>query len=360
MADAAARPEEARRVEARGVQQHPRAEGEERGRAVGLLPDDAGHRQRRVADRERVVDREAEPGEERLLDHDAAAGEQRVERARGRRCRAGRTGDSRRPPPSARREASRRARGSAPFRPAPAPGPRSPRGGRGPAPGPRPPGSSGRAERSSTSPPRSARASRPSERSRVAATLRTATSAPTPARCRRGSRRSAARRRASPARPGPRPAARGRAGGVPRRRLAAHAAARSADDAAVPQLHDPLRVGRERRVVGHQDRAWCRGGGGGRRAARRSGSRWRSRGCRWARRPGGARAVRDRAREGDALLLAARQLRRVVADARLEADLLEEGAGPPRPRSAAPASSSGMATFSRAVSVGIRWNDWKT
>ena len=31
-----------------------------------------------------------------------------------------------------------------------------------------------------------------------------------------------------------------------------------------------------------------------------------------------------------------------------------------RQRSAAPASSSGMATFSSAVMVGIRWKDWKT
>ncbi len=80
---AAAEPDEPRRVEARGVQEHARPEREEGRRAIGLLPDHAGHGEDRVADGERVAGRETEPPEDGFLDHDASAGEELVERLRG-------------------------------------------------------------------------------------------------------------------------------------------------------------------------------------------------------------------------------------------------------------------------------------
>ncbi len=68
---------------------------------------------------------------------------------------------------------------------------------------------------------------------------------------------------------------------------------------------------------------------------------------------------RQRAGERDALLLAAGQLRRIMMQAIAEAD---RGQFLRRARAASglPASSSGTATFSSAVMVGIRWNDWNT
>ena len=69
---------------------------------------------------------------------------------------------------------------------------------------------------------------------------------------------------------------------------------------------------------------------------------------------------RQRARERDALLLAARELGGIMAAA------ARRGRPAPVPLAArakasrAPASSSGAATFSSAVIVGMRWNDWKT
>ena len=88
MPDTAAEPDEARRVEARGVQEHPRAQGEERRGAVRLLLDDAGHGERPVADDERVAHGEPEPGEDARLDHRAASRQELVERAAGRRLDA--------------------------------------------------------------------------------------------------------------------------------------------------------------------------------------------------------------------------------------------------------------------------------
>ena len=72
------------------------------------------------------------------------------------------------------------------------------------------------------------------------------------------------------------------------------------------------------------------------------------------------RARRQRTRQRDALLFAARKLRRIMRQA------LGRDRPPPvrrrraRTRPSAPASSSGAATFSSAVMVGIRWNAWKT
>ena len=226
---AAAEPDEARCLEARGVQEHARPEREERRRAIGLLPDDAGHgeasrRRWRACRRSRGRAARGRLPRPRRLRRPAAR------RAAARaRCRAARRGDSRRRPPSARRGACRPARGSAPSPPARAPGSRRRRGARGRGPAPPPRDRAGGAERSSTSPPSRARASRPSERSSEAATLRTATRAPTPsamharkpAKCRQAPRVS---RQARPATR--RQGSAGGAGAAAERRRP-HAAARS-------------------------------------------------------------------------------------------------------------------------------------
>ena len=68
------------------------------------------------------------------------------------------------------------------------------------------------------------------------------------------------------------------------------------------------------------------------------------------------RIVGERARERDALLFAARQLRRIVMRAAGQADLLEQRSARGR-ASATPAISIGTATFSYAVSDGIRWKN---
>ena len=68
---------------------------------------------------------------------------------------------------------------------------------------------------------------------------------------------------------------------------------------------------------------------------------------------------RQRAGERHALLLAARKLRGVVRQAFGE-PYRGEFALARAIASFAPASSSGAATFSKAVIVGISWNDWKT
>ncbi len=72
------------------------------------------------------------------------------------------------------------------------------------------------------------------------------------------------------------------------------------------------------------------------------------------------RAVDEGAGQGDPLLLAARELDRIMVGARGQAHPLEERpalrlAAAPRPR-----SSSGTSTFSRAVRVGMSWKFWKT
>ncbi len=72
------------------------------------------------------------------------------------------------------------------------------------------------------------------------------------------------------------------------------------------------------------------------------------------------RLAGERARDRDALLLAARQLLRVVGRAPREPDAVEPARRPRRRRRARPASSSGSITFSSAVSAGSSWNDWKT
>ena len=71
------------------------------------------------------------------------------------------------------------------------------------------------------------------------------------------------------------------------------------------------------------------------------------------------RVRHDRAGDGDALLLAARKLRRVVVQALAEADRPSSCSARAK-ASSSPASSSGSATFSSAVMVGTRWKDWKT
>ncbi len=63
---------------------------------------------------------------------------------------------------------------------------------------------------------------------------------------------------------------------------------------------------------------------------------------------------RQRAGQRDALLLAAGQLRRIVMQALAEPDRLPAPAPRALAASAMPASSSGTATFSSAVMVGIR------
>ena len=72
------------------------------------------------------------------------------------------------------------------------------------------------------------------------------------------------------------------------------------------------------------------------------------------------RAGRQRAGERHALLLAARQLGRIMAAAARQARPPQARRARARAASATPASSSGTATFSSAVMVGIRWNDWNT
>ena len=95
-------------------------------------------------------------------------------------------------------------------------------------------------------------------------------------------------------------------------------------------------------------------------AGRRSACPWPRRDCRSARRrPGSPDPARARA-----------QARRAAARRRRAASDSDAGDRRARPiasscaaRAAAsglPASSSGTATFSSAVMVGIRWNDWKT
>ena len=69
---------------------------------------------------------------------------------------------------------------------------------------------------------------------------------------------------------------------------------------------------------------------------------------------------RERARQRDALLLAAGQLRRIVVQRARPSPTAASSRAARSKASAAPASSSGTATFSSAVMVGIRWNDWNT
>ncbi len=70
--------------------------------------------------------------------------------------------------------------------------------------------------------------------------------------------------------------------------------------------------------------------------------------------------ARERARDRDALLLAAGELLRIVRRALGEPDAREPIAAPSPRHRAAPASSSGSITFSSAVSCGNSWNDWNT
>ena len=69
------------------------------------------------------------------------------------------------------------------------------------------------------------------------------------------------------------------------------------------------------------------------------------------------RIVRERAGDGNALLLAARQLRRIVMRAIGQPDLLEQLLAPARTASRRPAISIGISTFSNAVSDGTRWKN---
>ena len=71
------------------------------------------------------------------------------------------------------------------------------------------------------------------------------------------------------------------------------------------------------------------------------------------------RIGRERAGERNALLLAAGQFGRIVVQPLAKADGGQFALGA-RKRVGAPASSSGTATFSSAVMVGIRWKDWNT
>ena len=69
------------------------------------------------------------------------------------------------------------------------------------------------------------------------------------------------------------------------------------------------------------------------------------------------RARRGGAGDRHALLLAARQLRRIMRQAVAQPDRLELGRGALRGHRSRPANSSGTATFSIAVIVGSSWND---
>ena len=159
-----------------------------------------------------------------------------------------------------------------------------------------------------------------------------------PRRSRSAKRRSAAKREAQARR-------------SCRRRLVARAARAHADDAVAAR--------RERRIVGHQRQ----------RRAALGGQREQQFDDRLARGlveiAGGLvgdqqrRSRRQRAGQRDALLLAARELGRIMADALREADGGQFRCARAR-ASRAPASSSGAATFSSAVIVGMSWNDWNT
>ena len=69
---------------------------------------------------------------------------------------------------------------------------------------------------------------------------------------------------------------------------------------------------------------------------------------------------RERAGDRDALLLAAGELRRIVRQPVARGRPPRARARRDRTRRRSPASSSGTATFSSAVMVGMRWNDWNT
>ena len=71
-------------------------------------------------------------------------------------------------------------------------------------------------------------------------------------------------------------------------------------------------------------------------------------------------ARRERARDGDALLLAARKLARIVGQPVAEPDALEMRLRHCARHRRRPLNSSGTATFSSAVMVGMRWKDWNT
>ena len=72
------------------------------------------------------------------------------------------------------------------------------------------------------------------------------------------------------------------------------------------------------------------------------------------------RIVGQRAGDGDALLLAARELRRIVMAAVRAGRPRRAAPRPARRRRARPAISIGTSTFSNAVSDGTRWKNWKT
>ena len=73
-----------------------------------------------------------------------------------------------------------------------------------------------------------------------------------------------------------------------------------------------------------------------------------------------ARRVGDGAGDGDALLLAARQLRRPVVEPLAEAEKDEElpGRAPAPPPCGRPRMSCGITTFSSAENSGRRWWNW--
>jgi hypothetical protein len=76
---AAALADETGAVEITGVDEHARPEGEDSDGAVGLLAEDAAHREVSLADLERVAHPEAETGQEGLVDERAATADQRIE-----------------------------------------------------------------------------------------------------------------------------------------------------------------------------------------------------------------------------------------------------------------------------------------
>ena len=72
------------------------------------------------------------------------------------------------------------------------------------------------------------------------------------------------------------------------------------------------------------------------------------------------RIVGERARQRDPLLLAARQLRRIVMGAAGQADLFEQRPGAAARRRPRRGSPSAPPRSRSAVSDGIRWKNWKT
>ena len=115
------------------------------------------------------------------------------------------------------------------------------------------------------------------------------------------------------------------------------------------------------RIVGDDDAALAPPPSRGRGRGRGSACRRRCRGSRWARRPGAPAAAGERARDGDALLLSAREVarqevRRSPSPTRSSTRVASSCAARPR----MPFTFSAYSTFSSAVRAGNRLYCWNT